>query len=171
MLLVLAAVAAALLFSSRSQAYAASVGSAPGGSAPADPSAELARLAKESPDVSAEVLRLLAGPGNPSVMATYAARLKGSFPQIALLLSRRFDDTVVKTTGKSGMEWNTWSAGPRPDGWIPVDVLEGAAPVLSYAQNGADKSSRKLIGIATPGASGFKATPNAVQNARSDFGV
>ena len=170
MLLVLAAVAAALLLSSRSQAYAATIGGA-GTSTQPDPSAEIARLAKESPAASAEVLRLLAAPGNPAVMAAYIARLKSSFPMIAVMLGRRFDESVVRTTGKSGTLWNTWSAGPRPDGWIPVDVLEGAAPVLSYAQSGTDKGSRRLIGIATPGAAGFKASADAVKNARADFGV
>jgi len=50
-------------------------------------------------------------------------------------------------------------------------VLEGAAPVLSYAQSGTDKGSRRLIALATPGGAGFKASADAVKNARTDFGV
>jgi hypothetical protein len=34
------------------------------------------------------------------------------------------------------------------DGWIEVHVMYEATPVIAYMQNGADKSSRQLLGVA-----------------------
>lgn len=119
---------------------------------------------KLSDAVQAELKTLAADPGlsaqygkisellqsitsNPVEVYGFAVSLMQKYPSIATALSVRFNEITRKVTGKSGQEWFTWSPGPRPDGWIPVDVLYGATPVITYAQNGDNRSSRKLIGV------------------------
>lgn len=106
---------------------------------------ELGKLYAENPQVYNIVNSLLLTKlGEPGAMMQYAMGLQATYPAIAGALMKRFNEVVVKVTGKSGTEWFTWSLGRQPDGWIPVEILYGATPVISYTQFGDDKSSRKL---------------------------
>jgi hypothetical protein len=106
---------------------------------------ELAKLYAENPQAYNIVNgMLLTKMGEPGVMMQYAMSLQAAYPALAAELIKRFNDIVVKVTGKSGTEWFTWSLGRQPDGWVPVEVLYGATPVISYRQMGDDKGSRQL---------------------------
>jgi hypothetical protein len=111
---------------------------------------ELQELRALRPGLHAAIVRVLAAGGSPVVMQEYATALGEKFPGLSGLLASRVSEVVTRVVGRSGTTWSTWSAGPRPDGWIPVDVLQapGCVPVLSYAQKGADPKKRLLIGIA-----------------------
>jgi hypothetical protein len=107
--------------------------------------AELRKLYAENPQAYNIVnAMLMTKMGEPGAMMQYAMQLQAAYPAIAAELVKRFNDIVVKVTGKSGTEWFTWSLGRQPDGWVPVEVLYGATPVISYRQKGDDKSSRQL---------------------------
>ena len=107
---------------------------------------ELAKLYAENPQVYNIVNSLLLTKlGEPGAMMQYAMSLQAGYPALAGALMKRFNEVVVKVVGKkSGTEWFTWTLGRQPDGWIPVEVLHGAMPVISYRQSGDDKSTREL---------------------------
>jgi hypothetical protein len=133
--------AAILLFMMTTGAGAAKPGE---GLAPAL-DAELKKLYAENPQAYTAINNILAQAwGEPSVMMQYAMSLQAGYPAIANELIARFNKVTAKVTGKSGTEWFVWSQGKQPDGWIPVQVLSGATPVISYRQKGDDKSSRQL---------------------------
>jgi hypothetical protein len=138
--------------------------------------AELKKLYAD-PALSAQyskIQTLLMSPAsNPVELYGYAIALMQKYPAIATALSTRFGQVTKRVVGASGTEWNTWSPGPRADGMIPVDVLYGATPVLSYAQKGEDKSTRKLIGITLDSTKYLNTSTmqQIVFNAKKDFGV
>lgn len=110
---------------------------------------EIKTLYAKSPALYAKVNTALQTNMNPSeVMQLALAVHAAGYPKTAALLIERFGKAVTPVTGKSGTTWNTWSMGPRTDGWIEVHVMYEATPVIAYMQNGADKSSRSLLGIA-----------------------
>jgi hypothetical protein len=106
---------------------------------------ELAKLYAENPKAYNIISTMLATRlGEPGAMMQYAMQLQAAYPMLAAELVKRFNEIVVKVTGKSGTNWFTWSLGRQPDGWIPVEILHGATPIISYKQFGDDKSSRQL---------------------------
>lgn len=108
--------------------------------------AELKKLYAENPQAYNIVNGLLMTKlGEPGVMMQYAMQLQAAYPALAAELVKRFNDVVVKVTGKSGTQWFTWTLGRQPDGWVPVEVLHGATPIISYRQHGDDKESRQLL--------------------------
>ena len=167
----------------------------------ADPTKELTRL-MSLPSFLAEITKLKAADAqmfgwvttllapvltnNPTYIAGYAAATQAAgYPTIAQALSARFLMAVHKTVGKSGQVWYTWTgaATPDQDGFIAVDVLYGATPVLSYktklgsSGTATDptefRSTRKLIGIALDPSKFVNAADmqKILDNAKSDFGV
>jgi hypothetical protein len=136
--------------------------SAPG--AAPDPAVmdDLKKLYAANPTTYNAVNSVLGG-GNPAVMIQYAAQLLAGYPALAKKLGDMAASEVTPITGASGTVWNLW--GKESGGTATVDVLLGAMPVLSYTQQGVDKTSRKLLGFDT----GVDSATLA--RARADFAV
>lgn len=126
---------------------------------------DLKRLYAASPMAYSAALQALNTNMSPATLIQWAAQLQKDYPALSQKLAQRAQDVVKPVTGKSGTLWNTWSIGPKPDGWIPVDVLLGAQPILSYQQHGSDMATRKIIAVAEGAQSSVAA------RARQDFGV
>jgi len=127
--------------------------------------AELRKLYIANTTTYSAVIQALNANMSPATLIQWAAQLQKDYPAISQRLAKRAQEIVKPVTGKSGTLWNTWSIGPKPDGWIPVDILLGAQPIISYQQHGSDLSTRALIAVAD-------GAPSAVvARARQDFGV
>jgi hypothetical protein len=109
---------------------------------------ELKKLHASAPDAYALVNQALHTVMNPADMVQLALGLSTDYPGIAKTLLDRAQKAVTPVTGKSGITWNTWTPGPRVDGWIEVHVLYDFTKVIAYMQKGSDKSTRQLLGVA-----------------------